>query len=353
MVQFEGAVPSLVTAPTNTMRPRHTWYVVLTLCFFAAIIPETLTTTSTSVAKIIAQPTALLFIMLFYGLANLLIREALVRRHLGWVSLVLLGIAFSFVNEGVIAGTWYPGRYEGETYLGGVSFVVAAGLTVFHLFLSVITPIAFIETIFPSHMGLPLLRRRGIMISAVVLLLVISLVGFVPSYRAYRLSVLALAVMLAMIALRLPSARPRILNLVPPPSLWQLRWAGFVGTGLLFVMILFVPWIIQSIARQQVVAAQAITVVMFALLTALLLRIGQQWTARADWSLRHTLALITGVLVAPGLFMLLPWVWPTLEFFATVPLFALLVVLDRRLARLEHNHAGGNATERPLREASV
>src|SRR5690242_12570150 len=162
---IEGVSPPLESAPANAKRPLRTWYVVLTLCFFAAVIPETLTTTSTSVAKIITQPTSLPFIMLFYGLADLLIREALIRRHLGWVSLVLLGIAFSFINEGVIAGTWYPGKYEGATYIGGISFVVAAGLTVFHIFISVITPIAFIEMLFPAHAGLPLVRRRGIIIS--------------------------------------------------------------------------------------------------------------------------------------------------------------------------------------------
>ena len=91
-------------ADTATIPPaprrRRTWYVVLTLCFFAAVIPETLTTTSTSVAKIITQPASLPFIMLFYGLADLLIREALVRRRLGWVSLILLGIAFGFIWQG-------------------------------------------------------------------------------------------------------------------------------------------------------------------------------------------------------------------------------------------------------------
>jgi hypothetical protein len=328
---IEGVSPPMEAAPAITRRPRRTWYVVLTLCFFAAVIPETLTTTSTSVAKIITQPTSLPFIMLFYGLADLLIREAVIRRRLGWVSLVLLGIAFSFINEGVIAGTWYPGRYEGETYVGGISFVVAAGLTVFHIFISVITPIAFIETIFPSHAGRPLLRRQGVVISSVIFLLVVSLVGFVPAYRAYRLTVLAIALVLALVALRLPAARPRIMADTPPPSLWRLRWAGLFGMALLFVMILVVPWIIQAIARNQVLAAQALTVILLALFIALLLRIGRRWTAHAGWSLRHTLALITGVLVAPGFFMLLPWVWPTLEFLAILPLFALLVVLDLRL----------------------
>ncbi|HEU5347454.1 MAG TPA: hypothetical protein VFU63_02460, partial [Ktedonobacterales bacterium] len=82
--------PSIVQDAPPLAR-RRTWHVVLILCFFAAVIPETLATTSTSVAKILGDPTALLFIILFYGPADLLIREMVIRRRLGWVSLVLLG----------------------------------------------------------------------------------------------------------------------------------------------------------------------------------------------------------------------------------------------------------------------
>ncbi len=137
----------------------------------------------------IAQPWNLIFLMLFYGLADLLIREALIRRHLGWVSLIIFGIAFGFLNEGVLAGTWYTVKPDGYIYIGQINYAWAAALTVFHIFISVIAPIAFIETIFPSLAGMPLLRRRrGIVISAVIFLLVTCLFIFLPSYRLYRSS---------------------------------------------------------------------------------------------------------------------------------------------------------------------
>ena len=64
----------------------------------------------------------------------------------------------------------------------------------------------------------------------------------------------------------------------------------------------------------------------------------RRWTARAGWSQRHTLALITGVLGFPILLLtLIPAIWPTLEPLATVPFLALLIALAVRL-RPSHVH---------------
>ena len=335
--QIRPADTETETAPSAPRR-RRTWYVVLVLCFFAAVIPETLTTTSTSVAKIITQPASLPFVMLFYGLADLLIREALVRR-LGWVSLIVLGIAFAFINEGVIAGTWYTVKPDGYVFIGQIDYTWAVALTVFHVFVSVIAPIAFIETIFPSHAGMPLLRRRGIVISAVVFLLLTSLFLFVESYRPYRIAVFVLAMLLAIVALRLAAARPRILTATPPPGLWRLRLTGFFAMLGFFLLIYAIPPIMLKLAGAHIVAAQAADIVIFVLFSALLLIAGRRWTGRTGWSLRHTLALITGVLAFSTLITLvIPLFWPALEFFVTVPCFILLIALDIRLKRRDRSH---------------
>ena len=331
-------------------RRRRTWYAVLILCFFAAVIPETLVTSSTSVAKIIGQPTDLLFVILFYGPADLLIREAMIRRHLGWVSLVLLGVAFGFINEGVIAGTWYTVKPTGYLFLGQINFAWAVALTVFHIFISVIAPIAFIETAFPSLAGVPLLRRRrGVIISAVIFLLLSGLFLFVASYRPYRIAVFALALLLAVIALRLPAARSRIATARPAPGLWRLCWAGFFAMFAYFALIYILPVVTLklsgAIGEPGAVVAQVGDIAAFALFAALLLWMGRRCTGRTGWSLRHTLALLTGALAFPVLVLtLLPLVWPTLEFFATIPFLVLLIALNlrlRRRAKTKVIHDGG------------
>jgi hypothetical protein len=320
------------------------WYVVLVFCFFAAVIPESIATWSTSVAKVVGHPADLLFVILFYGLADLLVREAMVRRHLGWVSLILFGIAFGFLNEGVVAGTWYTVAYGGYIYIGQVNYAWAVALTVFHTFISVIIPLAFIETLFPSRAGLPLLRRRGIVISATVFLLLTSVFLFVPSYRPYRIAVFALALTLALIALRLPAARPRILSATPPPGFWRLRWTGFFASVTYFVLILIVPPITLKLAGPYALAAQYVDIVLFILFSAFTLAIGRGWTARAGWSPRHTLALMTGVLMFSILITLLPPVWSTLEPLATLPFLLLLILLNIRLRRRDRTRTMTAAT---------
>lgn len=341
MWQTPTPIPAVVSQPpaVEVARPvarRRTWYVVLILCFFAAVIPETLATTSTSVAKILGQPTALLFVILFYGPADLLIRELVIRRRLGWVSITLMGVAFGFINEGVIAGTWYTVKPTGYLFLGTIDFAWAAALTVFHLFVSVIAPIAFIETAFPALTGRPLLRRRrGIVISAVIFLLITSLFLFVPTYRPYRIVVFALALVLALVAFRLPAARPRIPVARPAPGLWRLRWAGFFAMLDYFALIYILPTMTLKFLAANAVVAQVSDIVAFTLFAALLLWIGRRWTGRAGWSPRHTLALITGALAFPILLTLLPFFWPTLEFIATIPFLVLLIALNLRLRRRE------------------
>ena len=340
MQQTPTPIPAILSQPpvvasAPPARSRRTWYVVLILCFFAAVIPETLATTSTSVAKILGQPTDLLFVILFYGPADLLIREMVIRRRLGWVSLVLLGGAFGFVNEGVVAGTWYTVTPTGYLFLGAVDFAWVAALTVFHLFVSVIAPIAFIETAFPALAGRPLLRRRGVVISAVIFLLITSLFLFVASYRPYRIAVFVLALALAFVAFRLPAARPRIPVSRPAPGLWRLRWAGFFAMFSYFALIYLLPALTLKLIEAHIGAAQFAYIAAFALYAALLLWIGRRWMGRAGWSPRHTLALFSGALAFPILLTLLPFFWPALEFVVTIPFLALLIALNLRLRRRE------------------
>ncbi len=236
----------------------------------------------------------------------------------------------------MLAGTWYTVRYDGYIYIGQINYAWAVALTVFHVFISVILPIAFIETIFPSRAGMPLLRRRGIVISAVLFLLLTTIFLFAASYRPFRIVVYALALVLALIALRLPSARTRTLTTRPAPGLWKLRWAGFCAMLSYFLLIYLIPTITLKLAGSQKVAAQLADIAFFLLFSALLLRIGRRWMAHAGWTLRHTLALITGMMTFSTLVTVaIPVFWPALELFATVPFFVLLIALNIRLRRRE------------------
>ncbi len=202
--------PMYPANPTNSMNPAskvRRWPAILLFCFFAGIIPETIVTSSSSPLKMVAQPLTLPLIIIFYGTSDLLIREAMIRRRLGLASLLVFGIAFGFLNEGVTAGTWYYVVPNGYAMYGGIDWLWVLSLTIFHILISVITPIAFFDSLFPRFAGQPLLRRRGMIISLILLAAVTSLIALAPLYRPQRVIVLVITIVLALIALRLPPAR--------------------------------------------------------------------------------------------------------------------------------------------------
>jgi hypothetical protein len=336
-------------APETPARPSRRWPLVLLFCLLAGLIPETLATTSTSVAKIIANPGSLLFVALFYGTADLVIREAIIRRPLGLTGKLLLGIAFGFVNEGVVAATWYTVRPQGYSFIGGVDWDWAVSLTVFHTFVSVLMPIYLFESVAPSVAGQPLLRRRGIIIASALFLGLSLAFALTPQYRAYRLAVFAVALLLTWIALSLPPAHtgaPADAVMKAAPGLWRLRALGFVAMLLYFVCIYFLPALFATIGRRVGAPSALAGLLANAPLVALAvwataLCVG--WTRRAWWSPRRQLALITGALAFTALVTALPQLGSTYEPLVTIPFMLYLIILAWRARRAERRAAIASA----------
>lgn len=393
--QYPPTWAPAATIPTPaTPRPPRKWPIVIAFCLFAGLIPETIVTSSTSPLKILLNPLSLPFIALFYGTADLLVREIIVRRRVGLASVLLLGAAFGFVNEGVAAGTWYTVRPQGYLYIGGVDWAWALALTIFHTIISVIVPIAFIEIVFPSIRGKPLLRRRSMVICAVLFLGFALLVALTPLYRPYRLTALAVAVLFALLALALPRRRaptPAIAHLLPStsavatsvysglapmaypaapqpriylepdattnpspysppaiqspaqpatrplPGLWRLRIAGFVAMFGYFFFIYLFPILVAAVLKTQsngLLIAQGIDCIVLLAFSALVIWRGWSWSRRAGWSPRQNLALLLGGVTFTTLVMLLPGQVALGEPFAALPFYALLIALTLRWRRL-------------------
>lgn len=324
--------PPPIAPPARLPRPPRRWPVVLLFMALAGLIPETIATNSTSVAKIIHDPFSLVFVALFYGTADIVIREAIIRRPLGLAGKVLLGVAFGFLNEGVVAGTWYTVHPDGYAFVHGIDWGWAVSLTVFHLFVSVLIPVYLIDSVIPSVAGVSLLKRRGIIIASVLFVSFSSLAFFAPTYRPQRLTVMLVALALALIALRLPPARPAHHSERPAPGLWRLRLLGFLAMLLYFVCIFLLPALFAGPNRAHTTdprPALAANIILLAL-AGWALALGVNWSRRAGWSPRQRLALITGALTFSLLFSLIPQFVATWEPLATIPFFLLLVILAWR-----------------------
>ena len=322
-------------------------------CLFAGLIAETFVTASTSPAHILRDPFIVPFNVVLYGTFDLVAREILVRRKAGLASALLLGAAYGFINEGVVAGTWYVVHPQGYIFLGGVDWTWALTLTIFHAIISVFTPIAFIEILFPSIRGRSLLRQWG-MVSCVVLLfagIVVAIVVLAPlplPLFFYRLTVLAIAVGFSLMALALSfrqtagatmippytpllhtSAPPTATSLRPLPGLWHLRIAGFVAIFAFFFLTHLFPVVVATLLQawpDGLVIAQGVDCVMLLAFSTLVIGRGWTWAQRALWSPRQNLALLLGGVTFTTLLLNLTEA-PMGELFSTLPFYVLLIAL--------------------------
>ncbi len=336
--------PALETSPVRPAA-RHTprWLVVLLACIFAGLIPETVLTSATSVVKILTGPFSLVFISIYYGSAMLLLREWVIRRPASWFSVVLLGIAFGFCNEGVAAGTWYTVAPQGYRFIGPVDVAWAVGLTVFHIFISMLATVAFTDVLFPAHAGQTLLRRRGIIIAGIVFLVINMVFLLSGTFLVERLVVLVAAVGLVVMALRVPPARRAPARNRPLPRLGWLRVIGFLAYLLYFVCLYLIPSLIGGLGY----GAQVLDIaIMLSFATAALV-VGRNWVQSGDplpmagWGIRHNLALITGVVAFMlPITVLIPAQRAVLEPLMTVPFFGFLLWRAGQLRRAAVRAAG-------------
>jgi len=139
----------------------------------------------------------LIFETFFYGSAVLLIREIARRNHLGWISIILLGIAFGVIEECLLLQSVFNPNFLGNdlTYgrTLGVNWVWAEYIIGYHAIWSITIPILVTELIFPNKSAHPWLSKTGLGITAVVYLLMsvafystfVKLSGFTTSLVHY------------------------------------------------------------------------------------------------------------------------------------------------------------------------
>lgn len=225
---------------------------ILFLLLLTPGIPEYLSGSS-SLEPLVLNPVAfLLFLPLnlaLYGPGVLLIREAKVRWHRGWASVIALGAAYAILEEGIAVDTFFNPRAGPVGALGsfghflGVNWVWVTGIVMVHVVYSISLPILLHGWALPEWRGKSLLSRRGIGVAFVVLGLdVVVLEVFVVrvSHFWFGLPLLAGSLVaiagLAFLAWRLPSGLLQPTRRAPGLPRWVLFPLGVAllsGTFLL------------------------------------------------------------------------------------------------------------------------
>lgn len=110
-----------------------------------------------------------------YGSGVILIREAMIRWHKGYGTVVLLGMAYAIVEEGFALSTLYDPNSPQVQNLGvyghwiGINWVWTAGLLIFHSVYSIALPIFIFGLVFPQ------LRRTSLVSSKKIAACILAL----------------------------------------------------------------------------------------------------------------------------------------------------------------------------------
>lgn len=131
------------------------------------------------------NPIGLLILVLFYGCGTLLIREAKARWKLQW-SVIFLAVTYGVVEEGLMMQSFFNPGHEDLGALSrygmlfGVQWPWTIMLIFYHATISTLIPIAIVELLWPKHEDVPLLKKRGLMLtfagfSLVTILLMVSI----------------------------------------------------------------------------------------------------------------------------------------------------------------------------------
>ncbi len=139
--------------------------------FLSPGIPEYLSGSS-PVAALVTNPGQFAFQIVanlgLYGPGVLLVREATIRWRKGWATILLLGVAYGILEEGVALSTLFNPSAGPVGALGnfghwlGVSWVWAEGVVLVHVLYSISLPILLLRLAVPETGGKSLLGRRGI-----------------------------------------------------------------------------------------------------------------------------------------------------------------------------------------------
>jgi hypothetical protein len=264
----------------------------------------------------ITQPLLWPFLLLIYGPGALLIRESVRQLDRGWASVLLLGVAYGLIEEGLALQSLFNPKLYGAADWGGrflgINGVYAEAAITIHAVWSAAIPILLTDLLFPSRRDGPYLGRFGLIVTGMWYILGVALLALLarftiaPGYSAppMLLAVTALgALVLAVVALSgLPrtaaqpkpkltldtnAPQPRIVLLVTCTA--SLIWHALLAL-LWRIHPAFAYW---PLVLVPMLGGMTVVVVMAWLL--------HQWAATRDWNDRHRLALVSGALVSHSL----------------------------------------------------
>ncbi|MBX5443719.1 hypothetical protein [Sphaerobacter sp.] len=261
----------------------------------------------------ITNPGAFLPDLAVYGGGALLIREVVRRRSLGWASIIVLGVVFGIVEEGLaLESLFNPDLFNAGALGGrvlGVNWVWTQWTLGYHAIWSISIPILLAELLFPARRGRSWLGTTGLIVAAAAYVCGVAVLAAIFRFVVaadFAASPIALAIaslvaaLLVLLALRwqwspVDTARPQPARDVPSPV--RVGLLAFVAAAAWFLPLVDLPQRLR--AGGWVLVPMIVALVVAAIAARLIAR----WaiTGKA-WSDVHRLALAIGALLVSMLY---------------------------------------------------
>ncbi|MGN9847148.1 hypothetical protein ACTMTI_54605 [Nonomuraea sp. H19] len=291
-------------AQLSTSGRRHQVAAVLTLFLLSPLLGEVVGA-ALRLSNFV-EPLRVVSILCFYGAGVVLIREIAQRVRLNGWGIVLLGLAYALIEEGLALQTIFNPNGVGEdTVYGraaGVNWFWAVLVCGYHVVWSVLVPIGVVHILFPRQSRSPWLSRRMLPVFGGVFAVGTALFTLVSLLRSdFRPSVTQIGAVLAIVGLLIWAAsrcRVRDTPRVPGrlPGTTRAGWTG-LGFGLVWFAFHLMAFIGSGTSFVWWVLAAVLVAVAAAAIVA-------RWMRRG-WTAQHQLAASFGAVLAAGLFGLL------------------------------------------------
>lgn len=243
-----------------------------------------------------------------YGAGALLIREMVRRSGRGWATMLLLGLAYALLLEGIVNQTLFNPDYAGAHLLKygfvpslGTSFNYATYILTLHTVWSVSTPIALAEGMAGERSQEPWLTRPELIGTGILCLLglagttasTIERFKYLSSILQYE-SVALLIVTLVAIAFRaVPKPKIQLSSSPQTPGAW------LVCLGAVALSSAFQLWFHYAPDQD---LNPLIGLAVFLILDGIALFACSRYSSRAGWGRGSVVAAATGAIVTYGWF---------------------------------------------------
>jgi hypothetical protein len=234
-----------------------------------------------------------LFIAPLYGAGALLVREVVRRAGRGYATMLILGIAYALIEEGLVDQLLFnPAYFTGQEQLMNTVIPVLgldAWLTLIviamHAVWSICIPIILVEAIFAKRGKAPWLGNIGLAVVAAIFVVgsvwLWHTISLETGFFASAPQLIGTAVVIAALIIAAFAFEHRMTAPAPGfvPNAWMTGAIAFAASSL-YMLTEFLPgW-------TRVGACILIAAVCFTLIF--------RWSYRSNWSVLHTLALAGG-----------------------------------------------------------